>query len=203
MPSNTTSKVQPIDARIIAWVKKRYNSRLLSSIFENIDAGRKSIFNVGILTVMRWVTEEWLACTDQVIMNCLDHCFMQGGQVVESGEEDENATLNSMSRDALKHEVWFKRASVKNLLYQCDENTVIEEVKIEDLGRAGVPDNEDELQGTVELDAIKKEIESPKVQLYFLRGAKASLERCGRLFDACRKAIIGCQRELRIEKQQS
>lgn len=36
--------------------------------------------------------------------------FKQGGPAVEFGAEDENATLDSMARDALEHGVSFGRA---------------------------------------------------------------------------------------------
>lgn len=40
LPPNTTSKIQPLDAGIIAWVKTKFRRRLLLRIFENIDMGK-------------------------------------------------------------------------------------------------------------------------------------------------------------------
>lgn len=48
----STSIVQPHEAEIIAWVKKDYRRRVLLRIFQNIEAGRKSVYNVDILTTM-------------------------------------------------------------------------------------------------------------------------------------------------------
>lgn len=54
LPPDTTRKMQPLDAGIIAWVKTRYKRRVLFSVFENLDVEKKSINNVDILTDLRW-----------------------------------------------------------------------------------------------------------------------------------------------------
>ena len=58
LPPNTTSKLQPLDAGIIATVKGMYRRRLLFRVFENVEAGRTSIYNIDVLTAIRWITEE-------------------------------------------------------------------------------------------------------------------------------------------------
>lgn len=75
---------------------------------------------------------------------------------------------------------------------------------MEDMGWdvAAVPENDDELQGIVELDTIKKEIESMEKHLRCIAVDKARLGVRGGLSDACQKAILDCQRELRLEVQQ-
>lgn len=75
LPPNTTSRIQPLDAGIIAWVRRRYRRRLLFGVFENIESGKKSIYNGDILTAIRWAYEEWSACPSEVIQNCFRHCF--------------------------------------------------------------------------------------------------------------------------------
>lgn len=55
---------------------------------------------------------------------------------------------------------------------------------------------------SVELDGAGIETESPKTRIKCPAGAKSKLERRGELYDTCRKALIGCQRELRQEKKQ-
>lgn len=59
LPPNTTSRIQPMDAVIIAALKALYRRRLLFRIFENMDAGAKIVYNVGILTAMQWVSDDW------------------------------------------------------------------------------------------------------------------------------------------------
>eukprot|EP00171_Calliarthron_tuberculosum_P022968 IDg22968t1 len=46
LPPNTTSKIQLLDAGIIAALKAKFRRKLLFRVFYNIDAGRKSIYNV-------------------------------------------------------------------------------------------------------------------------------------------------------------
>lgn len=55
----TTSLIQPLHAGKIDTVKGKFRRRILFRVFENIDACRKSIYNIDILTVMRWATEDW------------------------------------------------------------------------------------------------------------------------------------------------
>lgn len=57
-PLNKTSNVQPLDAKIIAWVKAKYKSRLLFRVFENLEGGKKLIYNVDILKASQWTYEE-------------------------------------------------------------------------------------------------------------------------------------------------
>lgn len=49
MSPKTTSKIQPLDGSVIAWVKARYRRRLLLLVLDNIDVGMKSVYNVDIL----------------------------------------------------------------------------------------------------------------------------------------------------------
>lgn len=49
---NTTSKVHPLDASINMWIKKKNRRRLLLLMFNNIYNGRKSIYNVEIITTL-------------------------------------------------------------------------------------------------------------------------------------------------------
>lgn len=55
---NGTSSMQSLDAGMIAQVKNKYRRRLMLQIFENIDTGRKSIYNVDVLTAILWISEE-------------------------------------------------------------------------------------------------------------------------------------------------
>lgn len=77
LPKNTTCKVQPLDAGIIACVKDNYKRRLLFSVFDNIDMGHMSILNVNILCPMRLTDEEWNKGPASLIKNCFEHCLKQ------------------------------------------------------------------------------------------------------------------------------
>lgn len=59
LPSNKTSRIQLMDARIIAVVKGKFRGRLSFHPFENIHACKRSIYNIDILRSIRWITVEW------------------------------------------------------------------------------------------------------------------------------------------------
>lgn len=59
LPPSTASNMQPLDAGILDCVKAKYKHRMLFRDFENLDVGKKSIYNVGILTALPWTYEKW------------------------------------------------------------------------------------------------------------------------------------------------
>lgn len=68
---------------------------------------------------------------------------------------------------------------------------------------AAVSDCEKEPTESVDLDGTEDETEIPGTQLKNLTAEKASLERHGRLPEAYRKALLDCQLEIGLEKQQN
>lgn len=203
LPPNTTSKIQPLDAGIIAWVKRRYRRRLLFRVFENIESSKKSIYNVDILTAIRWAYEEWNACPSIVMRNCFRHCFSQGGlsSEVESTENADEDCINSMQRDATESGVHFTTAGLKDLLNPSEEDDVVESVTTEELGReiAAVDSNVSEVDVDEQPDSDSTE--SVEQQLHCIAVTKACLERMGSLSQDTKLAFLNCQRALRLEKQ--
>lgn len=201
LPPNATSKVQPLDAGIIAWVKGKYKRRLLFRVFDNIDMGSKSIYNVDILCAMRWTQEEWESCPANVIKNCFDHCLKQD---VEKSEEERGSavrsTLDSMERDATEHGARFTRTGLENLLNPEEENNVTEEPTLEDLARevAGM-DADSAAESDTELQE-EGDVMSVQQELHVLAQARSILEKNGGLCEEGRKAFYKCQRSLRLEK---
>lgn len=205
LPPNTTSKVQPLDAGIIAWVKNRYRRRLLMRVFDNIDMGRKSIYNVDVLTAMRWVSEEWDMCPSEVIENCFNHCLKLTAQIEEEKREGSSKmVIEDMERDATEHGVTFTRLGLENLLCPEEEDDVVEVVSFQQLAYevAGIPDPEvrEEEEQPCEEEA---EFLSAEKELETLALAREILERHGGLCDEARKAFSNCQRHLRTEKTAS
>lgn len=208
LPPNTTSKVQPLDAGIIAWVKRRYRRRLLFRVFENIESGKNSIYNVDIITAIRWTYDEWNACPSTVIRNCFQHCFKQGGLSAENergqGESSETADqecLSSMQRDATESGVEFTTAGLRDLLNPAEEDDVNESVTIEELGKDIAVDDTSvpEVDADEQPDADSSE--SVDQQLHCIAVAKACLERMGTLSADTNLAFLNCQRALRLDKQ--
>ena len=204
LPPNKTSRVQPLDAGIIAWVKAKYKRRLLFRVFDNIDMGKKSIYNVDILTAMRWTKEEWESCPSSVIKNCFLHCLKQGENFTAEERGDiHRETADNMMRDATEHGVGFSRIGLENLLNPPKEDEVMEEVNLKDLGLevAGVSQNESEDVG---LEDPEKDLALTVAQeLDFLARARSILESRGELNEAGRKVFSSCQPALRVEKVES
>lgn len=206
LPPNTTSMVQPMDAGIIAWVKAKYKRRLLFRVFENIEMGKKSIYNVDILTAIRWTCAEWDSCPREVIKNCFTHCLRQTGQTstAELEKEINGDALQSMARDAAEHGVEFTRPGLESLLNPADEDVVAEEVIREELVRdvAGLQaepvsnSDQDEREDSEEVYSFDEQLKSLAI-------AKATLERCSTLNACCVKAFTQCQLELRLQKARS
>lgn len=59
---NSTNKVQPLNAGIIAWVKNTFCRRSLFRVFDSLDNGKNSLYNINILTAIGWTAEEWEGC---------------------------------------------------------------------------------------------------------------------------------------------
>ena len=71
-------------------------------VFENLEARAKSIYNVDVLTAIRWTETESKNCPAEVIINCFNHCLnqdVQDGADVNS-EEAEKDIVSQMARDA-------------------------------------------------------------------------------------------------------
>lgn len=112
--------MQPLDAGIIAWVKTKYNSRLLFRVFENLNVGKKFIYNVDILTALRWICEAWDSFPVDVIKNISNHCLMQTGNTNTDTKTRINAeALQSMERNVTEDDVTFTQAGLDKPCEAC------------------------------------------------------------------------------------
>ena len=71
LPPNTTSKLQPLDAGIIAAFKKHYRRRQLAYALDLMDAGSvANPYKVSQLQAMRWTVRAWNGLDQSVFANC-------------------------------------------------------------------------------------------------------------------------------------
>lgn len=70
LPPNTTSKLQPLDAGIIAAMKVRYRRRQMEHAVDMLDEGVLDVYKIDILTAMRWLSSIWSSISDETIRNC-------------------------------------------------------------------------------------------------------------------------------------
>ncbi|RHY29460.1 hypothetical protein DYB32_005117 [Aphanomyces invadans] len=80
LPPNTTSVLQPLDAGIIAALKRHYQRRQLDYVISRLDsesphlaALSENLYAVDLLTAIRWLDDSWSAVSPKVIQNCWNH----------------------------------------------------------------------------------------------------------------------------------
>lgn len=79
LPQNTTARMQPMDAGIIASMKAAYRSRQMEHALNLVESGEyeklngKSVYRVDQLQAMTWCDEIWSAMRRQIIANCFRH----------------------------------------------------------------------------------------------------------------------------------
>ena len=72
LPPNTTSKLQPLDAGIIATFKQLYRRRQVQWGLDQLDIG-KNPYKVDQLQAMRWMKSVWSRLDQSVFVNCWNH----------------------------------------------------------------------------------------------------------------------------------
>ena len=72
LPPNTTSKLQPLDAGIIAAFKKHYRKKQVLWGLDQLDVGENP-YKVHQLRAMRWITAVWNTLDQSVFANCWRH----------------------------------------------------------------------------------------------------------------------------------
>ena len=71
LPANTTSLCQPLDAGIIAAIKRLFRKRQYRRLLDfdsAVDA--KSLYRIDLLTAMIWMRDIWSNVSHSVIQNC-------------------------------------------------------------------------------------------------------------------------------------
>ena len=89
LPSNTTSKLQPMDAGIIQSVKINYRKRMLRHLISRMDAcntASELIKLVNILDAILWIHDVWSSLPSSTIQKCFTKCCFQ--RQIEASESD-------------------------------------------------------------------------------------------------------------------
>jgi hypothetical protein len=69
LPPNTTSKLQPLDAGIIASFKRHYRRKQIAWGLDQLDDGRNP-YSINQLQAMRWTQGAWNSLEESVFANC-------------------------------------------------------------------------------------------------------------------------------------
>ena len=120
-PPNTTSRLQPLDAGIIAAIKLRYRRRQMEFAVDMAEVGKGDIYKVDILSAMRWLTDVWSEITADTIFNCWRVTGIMGsdmttereGQLHCTGDEDIRENINSLISQIVPEK---RRITIEELL---------------------------------------------------------------------------------------
>ena len=92
LPKNTTSFLQPLDAGIIASVKRRYRKEQVLSALSSKQTNMKLLYNVDQLTAMKWISEIWQSLDSSIVFNC----WMKTGIIKDHVNKAENDEMQTM-----------------------------------------------------------------------------------------------------------
>lgn len=112
LPPNTTSFLQPQDAGIIAAFKARIRKmqqRRVVDLFDELlsqedDIGEKDVdalFNVDVLTAMRWAEEAWHEVSSEAITRCWQHTQILDEEMFELVENFKKLRAGQLSLQQL------------------------------------------------------------------------------------------------------
>ena len=98
LPKNTTSRLQPLDARIIRNFKLKYRKKLLKFVISRINVKATDIIQeVDVLKAISWIKSAWGEVSEETIVNCFKNCGFRKSQpdvqLTDFAEEEEFESL--------------------------------------------------------------------------------------------------------------
>ena len=224
LPSNTTSKLQPLDAGIIAAFKCQMRKQQLAYALDILDHEENpNPYKVDQLTAMRWARIAWTNMKSTVIQNCWRHTGLLSPIQTEREREaitETIATANIVVQvDAELREDYNRfvaRANIKeaiaieNFLNPVEEEKILMNMEMLDieeylLQTADVHDNvESDSEGEAEAEKPLYSELSPKEQVTALAMAIAVCE--GRDSEKAERLVQGLrevQRKIRWEQEKA
>lgn len=122
LPPNTTSRLQPLDAGIIASVKPRYRKYLYEKALDCLDASVSIIYQLDQLTAMRAIQKIWEELPASVMEKCWNYTGLVAAEVVrQTQREDVAGVLVAVG----KHVPQQAQMSIDLILNPSGENEVI------------------------------------------------------------------------------
>ena len=144
LPLNCTSKIQPMNAGIIASLKVHYRRLQMEHALYKIDAEVKNIYKVDLLVAMRWFKKVWMEMPALVICNCWQYTLLlkpdekgttdsENDEGIERGQPERSvvAGLEATVRD-IQCATSGSRIAIEHLLNSAGENDGCTEVMSED-----------------------------------------------------------------------
>ncbi|SPO27760.1 related to transposases [Ustilago trichophora] len=197
LPPNTTSRIQPLDAGIIAAFKKHYRIRQYSQALLEAEMGGTDIYKVDILTAIRLSQQIWRELSTTTIKNCWRHTGLVEWE--EAKAQGEDAMLDLELDETLRR---LTEVTVHDVLHPAgeEEEEEKEEEEGQEANKEGVkdittpPDTPNRLSQT-----LLGPVMSPQEKIEILRSAKAILEGEGLLSKSVLDAFTLCSTILASE----
>lgn len=125
LPPNTTSKLQPLDAGIIAALKVRYRKWQYERALDYMDAKVENIYKVDQLTSMKAMRRMWDDIPASVLKNCWHHTgLVMGTEEVQRVEDSTVAEVLAAMSELVAPRTQMDIDFITN---PEDENNVLEE----------------------------------------------------------------------------
>ena len=106
LPSNTTSRTQPLDVGIKTW-KVYYRRKLLRYIMSQKKEGKKAseiVKSANLLMDVRWMVSAWEEVRPQIIIKCFRHVGMYPDEQERmNADEDDDSFAGEELLDALEY----------------------------------------------------------------------------------------------------
>lgn len=160
LPPNTTSKLQPLDAGIIAATKTRYRKWQYERALDCIDAAVNNIYKVDQLTAMKALRRIWKNIPQSILHNCWKHTGLLGGEEgVNEGEEDIEGEVLGAIRELVPFRAQMAIAFVLNpdgeddVIEETDESTLAAEAVASVLQDDNTEDGEEQEEASY-LDSL-------------------------------------------------
>ena len=182
-PPNCTSKLQPLDAGIIANFKLRYRSNTVQKMIESLD-NECPIQNINIKDAIEMLVRGWKLIPESCIRNCFIKC---GFSASESDLTIENENVQLLSNTSILYNELCQRNkdtysipldeyvncdSELNVAAQVDENTIAQDTSTKHQQTLLQNENEDDEEDEVEPKPVpsrKQVIDALELARYFLQ----------------------------------
>jgi len=133
LPPNTTSKIQPMDAGIIAAFKRRYRRLQLAHALDLDEAGRTDIYKVDLVQAMRWSKRSWSEILPESISNCWRHTGLLGGTPSSLEADPPEGDVNKDLEEIIQQLRVRNPMPLESILNPLHENEVSESLNDDDM----------------------------------------------------------------------
>lgn len=102
LPAGTTSKIQPLDAGIIASFKSKYKQKFVKWLLKNYQEGSNNNKILSLIDAIKFISLSWYDVTQETVFNCWKHsglindCNVLNANYKKNAEVELQAVLNDV-----------------------------------------------------------------------------------------------------------